>query len=657
MSEAVAPPGTVATPVLPSRTGPLRPIPLTSTALEGGFWGEHQGRNATVTLHHVHSWLEREGWLDNFDLAAQDRLPEGRRGREFSDSEVYKWIEAAAWELGRSGDAPRDDAGLQEKFDDVVERVAAAQEPDGYLNTRFGHQRPEVRYTDFAWGHELYCYGHLFQAAVARLRTTGDGDDPLVAVARRAADHVCATFGADEREDIGGHPEIELGLVELSRATGDSRYLDQAALFIDRRGHGLLPDPEFGRAYYQDDVPVRQADTLRGHAVRATYLAAAAVDLAVETGDRELLDAVVRQWEHTVATRTYLTGAMGSHHQDEAYGDDFELPPDRAYAETCAGIGFIYLSWRLLLATGDARYADFIERTMFNVLAASPGVEGDCFFYTNPLQQRVPGEPTDPETVSPRARASLRAPWFSVSCCPTNVSRTFASLNGYFATTSDTGVQIHQYAGGTIAATFADRVARLRVDTDYPWDGTVRVTVDATDDEPWTLSLRVPHWAAKARISTPDRNWSPGTGTVEVERAWRVGDEVVLELPVSARWTQADPRVDAVRGCVAVERGPLVYCSESVDQPGVPLDRVVVDTSAPLEETSVSGLPASTIGVRAAAISTDAEQRPWPYAPLADGFPERDRTSTSLTLVPYHLWANRGPATMRVWIPAASRHW
>ncbi|MDQ7994048.1 MAG: beta-L-arabinofuranosidase domain-containing protein, partial [Propionicimonas sp.] len=429
-----------AAPVVPG-SGRLRPLGLDEVRITGGFWAQRQRTNAAATLPHIAHWLEREGWIGNFDLAAADRLPQGRRGREFADSEVYKFLEAAAWELGRAP-AP----ALEATFREFVSRVAAAQQPDGYLNTAFGRRGQPARWSDLAWGHELYCLGHLFQAAVARQRTAPGADDGLLGIARRAADLVCAVFGAGGIESVCGHPEVEVGLAELSRVTGERRYLEQAKLFVDRRGHQTLPDQEWGRSYYQDDLPLREAVALRGHAVRANYLAAGAVDVAVETGDDGLLEALSRQWRRTVARRTYLTGGQGSHYQDEAIGEDWELPPDRAYVETCASIASIMFSWRLLLATGEERYADLIERTLFNVVATAVAEAGDAFFYTNTLHRRVPGEVPDRNAASPRAFSSLRAPWFEVSCCPPNIARTMASLAGLVASVDADGLQVHQFA-------------------------------------------------------------------------------------------------------------------------------------------------------------------------------------------------------------------
>ena len=615
-------------PVSPSR-GTLRPLGPEEIAITGGFWHEKQQLNATVIIDHCESWMERIGWIGNFDRAADGTIGTDHVGIEFIDSEIYKLLEAMAWELGR-----RPDPALEARYTALVDRVAAAQEPDGYLHTSFGREGQPARFSNLEWGHELYCFGHLIQAAVARLRS--GRDDLLPAVARRLADHVWDVFGPDGRDAVCGHPEIEPALAEFARATREPRYLELARLFVERRGTGTLGPIQHGVEYFQDDVPVRDATVLRGHAVRALYLSAGALDVAVDTADDELVAAIAGQWEQTVARRTYITGGMGSHHLDEAFGADFELPADRAYSETCAGIASAMLSWRLLLQSGQPRYADLIERTLLNNVLASPREDGRAFYYTNTLHQRVDGSEPAEGVVIERALSSLRAPWFWVSCCPTNVARTLASVGLYFASADDDGVQLHQYGSYSVATALPDgRTVELAVRSGYPFDGRVEVTIGAAAE--FTLALRVPEWAVGATIDGAPVE----PGVALVRRAFAAGDRVVLELPMAVRVTRPDARVDDARGQVAFERGPIVLCLESVDLPGG------IDT----EDLIVTGSPVTT--GRGARVTlrqrVHAASDAWPY-----GEPAVELAAPfDAELVPYHSWANRGPSTMRVWIPEA----
>jgi uncharacterized protein len=428
-------------------------------------------------------------------------------------------------------------------------------------------------------------------------------------------------------------------------ARSGSPHTLAAARFVERRGRGTLCEIPFGPAYFQDDIPIRDATVFRGHAVRALYRAAGAVDVAVETGDDELLGLVVEQWQNTIARRTYLTGGMGSQHTGEAFGDDFVLPPDRAYSETCAGIASVMLAWRLLLATGAVRFADLVERTLHNVVATSPAPDGRHFFYANPLHQRVPGTVPSDDVESRRAGTSLRAPWFLVACCPTNVARTLASLATYVATADDGGIQIHQYAPSRVRTTIGgDRPVGLEISTGYPHDGAVTVHVTETDGRPWALALRVPPWASGAQLVGPAGRQTVPAGAAVVERAFAVGDEVTLVLPMTPRWTTADPRIDAVRGCVAVERGPLVMCAESVDIPGGrQVDSLRVDPSVPPRDEDGSVLVEGRL--------IDPPERAWPYGDEPD---MNVSNPVDVPLIPYHQWANRGPSTMRVWLPATN---
>jgi DUF1680 family protein len=623
-------------PVQPS-VSVWRPLGADEIKVTGGIWRQKQRLNADTILHHCESWMERIGWVANFDRAAAGTIDGGHSGIEFVDSELYKLLEAMAWELGRdySGD-------LERRYHALVARVAAAQEPDGYLHTSFGRPGQPPRYSNLESGHEMYCFGHLFQAAVARLRT--GHDDLLPQVARRLADHVYDQFGPGGRVAVCGHPEIEMALVELARSTGEQRYLELARLLVERRGTGTLGIHPFGQEYFQDDIPVRAATTMRGHAVRALYLASGALDVATEARDEELSAAVRRQWANGVARRTYITGGVGSHHQDEAFGDDFELPADRAYAETCAGIASVMLSWRLLLATGEDKYADLIERTLLNNVLASPRADGRAFYYTNTLHQRTPGLVPAEDQLIHRAESGLRAPWFEVSCCPTNVARTLASVGLYFATASDNGIQLHQYGDYQLSTALAAGTVTLEVSSAYPIGGRISVRIIEAPAREITLRVRVPAWAhGSATLSEAPATRSPSY--LEIRRVFRPGETIGIAFPDGARATYPDPRIDAARGTFAVERGPLVLALESLDLPaGWNVNEITADPRSIATDAA-----AATIDVYRHSPVTQE----WPYYAAPE---EQAGERVQARLIPYHQWANRGPATMRAWLPLAPRN-
>ena len=555
-------------------------------------------------------------------------------GMRYADSDLYKWLEALGWELAR---APSEE--VARLADESIRLVAAAQQEDGYLNSYFQVAAPGEHFANLGWDHELYCAGHLIQAAIAHAR--GPGDTRLLDVARRLADHIDEVFGPGRNEGTPGHPEIEMALVELSRLTGERRYLELAGFLVDTRGHGTLQPARFGSSYFQDHVPVREATEVTGHCVRALYLAAGVTDLHTETGEDALLEVMRAQWQDMAGRKTYLTGGLGAHHSDEAFGDPYELPPDRCYGETCAAIASLMWNWRLLLLTGEARHADLFERTLYNGFIAGLALDGHGYSYVNPLHVR--DEHRDPGELGARRR-----PWYACACCPPNVMRLLASLQHYLASADPGGLQVHQYATGRIRG----GAVELAVTTDYPWDGRVELVVDETGEEPWTLSLRVPPWAAGARLAVNDEPLEAEPGYARIERGWRRGDRVTLELPMEPRLTAPHPRVDAVRGCLAIERGPLVYCLESADAPeGARVDDLRIDPGAPLRSVPRRDLLGGIVAVEAAgAHRPPAVDAGWSDAGVAQtGGGDR----VELVAIPYALWGNRDEdGAMRVWIPA-----
>lgn len=616
--------------------------------IAGGLWHDLQEIDRRVTLREAFRQLEEAGNLHNFRVAAGDHRGD-YRGKLYLDSDVYKTLEAVAWEQGR---VPSTELAAWQ--DATTALIARAQRPDGYLNTFVQITRGDQdRYADLTFGHELFCGGHLIQAGVAQARATGQPG--LIEVARRYADHLVATFGPRRLESTDGHPEIEMALVELYRETGTQSYLDLARFLVDVRGRGVLGGDRFGSAYFQDDQPVRTTTHVRGHAVRQVFLSAGVTDLYLETGEDDLLRASVAQWEDMVAGKTYLTGGIGARWEGEAFGNAFELPPDLAYAETCAAQGSILWSWRLLLATGEARYADLIERTLYNAFAPGLSLDGKRFFYVNALQNR-PGTAGD----SSRSPQHGRQAWYGTACCPPNVMRTLASVHHYVATRDEDGIQLQQYVAGSITGSVSAGEVRLRTSTDLPWDGLVTIEVERAPDEGWTLSLRIPSWAVGASASVNGTVVSPAPepGTyLRLHHPWSAGDQVQLVLPCIPRITVPDPRIDAVRGSVAIERGPLVFAFEQTDQPdGADLDLLEILPQAALHDRWESELLGGvvTVTARARPLPPISAIGALPYgqsAPRADDLAPSD---IDIVAVPYFRWANRELGPMRVFLPAGA---
>jgi len=584
--------------------------------------------------------LNESGNFNNLKLAAGSGKGEYQTP-VFMDSDVYKWLEAASYDLANVPDPE-----LEHMVDQAIELIAAAQQEDGYLNSYYQVNKPDERWTDLDHDHELYCAGHLLEAAVAHHRATGK--PTLLAVARRFADHIDSEFGPGKRQRAPGHPEIELALVELYRETRERRYLDLAAFFVDQRGSGTMRGYRLGPAYQQDHVPVREATEVAGHAVRQLYLTAGVTDIYMETGEQALLDAMTRLWCDMTFTKMHITGGLGARFVGESFGQAYELPSDRCYCETCAAIASMMWNWRLLLATREARYAELLERSLYNGFLSSVSLDGRRYFYVNPLQSRG--------VDSMQGRGVVERPeWFGCACCPPNVMRQIALVGHYAATTDESGLQIHQYVSAKIEAELeAERQVVLRTETDYPWDGKVKLTIEETSGNEWKLALRVPGWCegANLRVNGEAIEAAATSGTyATIERAWQAGDIVELDMVMQPRLTEPNPRVDAIRGSLAIERGPLVYCLEEVDQePGLNLLDVRIAPDASLRATRREDLLGGVVVVEAqgAVVDVDAwRDELYRPAPMED-LPQRE---VVLRAVPYFAWANRGPGTMRVWIP------
>jgi len=580
--------------------------------------------NRTKGIPALRARLEREGVVDNFRRMAGTRDVD-RRGLWFTDSDLYKWMEGAAWSL-----ATHADAELAAQLEELIDAVAGAQAADGYLNTEWDG---EPRYSWLSASHELYCGGHLIQAAIAHRRVTGD--ERFLCVATRFADHLVATFGPGKREETDGHPEIEMALVELGRETGDPRYVALARFFLDQ---------------------VDGFTALWGHAVRAEYYAAALVDAYAETGADELRCAADRAWTSMVDARSYVTGGVGGRWIGESVGRDYELPNESSYAETCAGVAAVMWAWRHLQVTGDPTYTDVLERALYNGALVGMSLAGDEWSYVNPLSTAGDRE-QDPwiwdgmlATIIEHL-PSRREPWHPCTCCPPNVNRLLASLPGYLYSQDDDGLWVHLYAASTVAA----GGVQLTQCTEYPWDGRVDIEIESEhDDLERNLRLRIPGWCATASIAVNGEAGPPAVaGTyAEVRRRWRTGDRVVLELPMEPTLLECNPRVAENREAVALRRGPIVYCLESLDQPdGVDVLEAAVALDAPVTAVARPDLLGGVTVLQAAGrIPTE------PYGALyqpvgADH--RRPRRETMLTAIPYFAWANRGPSAMTVWMRRA----
>jgi DUF1680 family protein len=608
----------------------MRPVPITSAELDDPFWKPIRERLKTVTLKTQYEQFIKTGRLDNFRRAAgQADIP--FRGFFFNDSDVYKWMEAAAWTL-----APHTDTGLEALLEEVIEIVEDAQEPDGYLNTYFTHERAPSRWTDLGVMHELYCAGHLIQAGIAHHRSTSR--DRLLNVAIRFADHICDIFGSTggKMQGTGGHEEIEMALVELYRETRKDEYLEQAQYFLDVRGSGYAG----GQTYSQDHIPFREFELMSGHAVRMLYLTAGAADIILETGDENLKETLDRLWERLATRQVYISGVTGSHHAGESFGADYQLPNERAYAETCAAIGNLMWNWRMLVMNGDARHADMLETTIYNSILVGLGLDGKSYFYRNPL--------VDDGT-------RRRQDWFKCACCPPNLARVLASLPGYFYSLSENRIWMHLFAQSTADLTFPNgRQVKIHQHTDYPWDGEIEITVEGSGV--FCLNVRIPAYCeAEASMKVAGEEILlpvQGGSYVEIKRRWKSGDKVHLSLPFVPRLLESHPYIAENTAKTALMRGPLLYCLEGVDHPGIDLRDVHIPDDIKLAVEFRPDLLGGTVGMRGQALCIPPGES-WAqrlYRPLSPKAEKRAESPLEIYTIPYYAWANRDPGQMLVWM-------
>jgi len=610
----------------------LKTIPVSRVRL-AGFWEPRLKANRETSIMALFKLLKEHGIIDNF-LIASGRKTGERKGPLFTDSDLYKWIEAAAFVL-QSGPAPE----ILRAIDEAVDAILPAQQNDGYLNTYFTGERACQRYTNFHTNHEFYCAGHLFQASIALYRATGDRR--LLDCSKRFADHLVDTFGPGKREDgYSGHPELEMAMVELYRTLGNRHYLEFTKYLLEKH--------DFARLREMD--PRKYNST--GHAVRAGYLCSGGADYYMETGDEKILEALEALWQDVILHKIYITGGSGSRYEGETYGDAYELPNLRAYAETCAAISNIFWNFRMLCIKGEARFADWLERTLYNGFLSGVSLDGTKYFYVNPLS--VPAG-----TFSSWAGVE-RQPWFDCTCCPPNVQRMLASLPGYFYTTSPEGLWVHLYCESVLDWHIDGRNIKIEQKTRYPWDGKIEIKLGMDSMQRFDIFLRIPGWSRKYKVAVNGKKIKglvkPGS-YLKIRREWKNSDTINLEFDMPALLMQAHPRVESDRQAVAVMRGPLVYCIESVDNPKIPVidARIIPGKNRPESGIRAEFKPDLLGGIVILKAKGFVPAIP-KNEPLYKVYKGRERVSgrrVELKLIPYYAWANRGISQMQVWLPIA----
>jgi len=621
---------------------PILPASPQQVELRDQFWTKRMATSRKVTVPYCFAKCEETHRIANFEVAGG--LLEGTfEGIRYNDSDVFKIMEGAAYLLQQEYDPE-----LDKYLDDLIFKIAAAQEDDGYLYTirtikgdsamtmREGKQRwSEVR----NHSHELYNMGHMYEAAVAHFNATGKRN--FLEIALKNADLIASVYGPDKRHDAPGHQEIEIGLVKLYRTTGKKKYLDLARFFLDERGKSDIRNyasssPWENGAYWQDHKPVTEQDEAVGHAVRAVYMYSGMADVAALDGNQQYIDAIHRIWENVTGKKYYITGGIGALYEGEAFGENYQLP-NRAYNETCAAIANVFWNHRMFLMSGESKYIDVLERSLYNAVLPGISFEGNTFFYPNVLEH----DGNDPFNQG----AANRKPWFDCSCCPANLARFIPALPNYFYAQAGDEIFVNLYAASTASFNIRKRDIHIEQHTKYPWEGNIRVVVSIDNPVDFTLKLRIPGWAQNKPVpgdlysylpenEIPVRlfiNHEPADidtvkGYVALTRTWKQGDEVELVLPMAVRKVVPNIQITELTGKVAIERGPLVYCAEQADNPAGVLNKPR-DTGTTFQAVFEPNLLQGIVKLKA-----------------ADGF----------SMIPYYSWSHRTPGEMAVWFPEAS---
>jgi hypothetical protein len=604
-----------------------------------GFWTSRRKVTTERSLPTMLALLEEHGVVDNFRrLAGRPEIP--RKGPLYTDSDLYKWIEGAAWALASNETSDTDKQKLRGDIDSLTNTILAAQEPSGYLNTYFTGDRAHLRFTDLTHSHEDYCLGHLIQAGIAYYRATGNRR--LLDAGIHFADYVVENFGPTKRPFVTGHPELEMAMVELFRTTGQTKYLDFTRYLFSgvERDRLKLKDSEIH--YMFSGRPFTSHTEFEGHAVRALYAVSGATDFFTETGDPDYKRTLDLLWTDLTARKMYITGGVGSRSSGESFGDDYELPSEQAYAETCASVANVMWNFRMLMLTGDARYADVLERALYNGANAGMSLSGNLYCYRNPLASS--------------GADKLRNPWYDTTCCPPNLERLFESLPGYLYATSRDGIYVNLYHESSLAWHLENGTAlNLSQTTTYPWNGDIRITIHPAKPEAFTVFLRWPSWAASADVAVNGQavTVSGKRGAfIGVSQTWNPGDVITLSLPMAGVPMVGNPRVTDDYGRVAIQRGPLVYALEQPDQSAAMGDlffKIGNPVTPEVRRDLLGGITALKVPGLAAERSLVDEPLYQPISVAAT----RAKRSLMLTFIPYFVVGNREPSAMEVWVPVA----
>ncbi len=635
----------------------LQTLPLTMVRIHDRFWNPRLKNNREVSLFSQYQYLVKSGALENFKNAgAKDNVHHVFHGLFFADSDVYKWLEAASFTI-----INHPDNGLDNLIHEIISLIALAQEESGYINTYFQLVEPDKKFTNFGVCHELYTAGHLLQAAVAHHSATKKAT--LLNVACRLADYFVKVFGPGKLEAFDGHAGIEMSLVALYRLTGIKSYLNLAGFFIDQRGRadsclrkellcldrigGKPGNPgqnnkkhygsyeQYDGRYSQDHLPVRNQREVVGHAVRAMYLYCGMADVAAETEDQDMIETLEGLWHHLTLRRMFITGGIGSARANEGFTDDYDLPNDSTCAESCAAVGFIMWNQRMAQITGNGRYGDLMERVLYNALLVGVSMDGRKYFYNNPLQSK--GD-------------DVREEWYECACCPPNIARLLASLNTYIYLWNDFLLVIHLYIQSTLETYWiTGQKFCFRQDTNYPWEGKVKFTIEVEHPVKIRLLFRIPGWCHGYQLSVNNipEKISPEKGYAVIERIWNTGDQVELNMEMPIERIVAYPAVLQNFGKVALQRGPLVYCLEDADQ-DVTVEQILLPSNVSLQERFVDDLLGGVMVIEGRALKPNLAN--WEGLLYRSKTLDAEYESTPIRAIPYYSWGNRKKGAMTVWM-------